>query len=140
MTERRGYRRSEVVPRPIHLALSLVFLAPLAAEAETCIEPVKPEASYLHDAGYSGNEIHAEFEMYFREVEEFLNCWNQVTADVHEDARAAAYDLHDALRRYPSSRDAEDAVAGLGDFIASDAPMIDTGQLILSVGGQGAGE
>ena len=128
------------MPRPIHLALSLLFLAPFVVQAETCIEPVKPEAGYLHDVGYSGNEIHAEFEMYFREVEEFLNCWNHVTADVHEDARTAAYDLHDALRQYPSSRDAKAAIAGLGGFIASDVPLIDTGELILSIGGQGGGE
>lgn len=117
-----------------------IFLAMFGGPsfAENCIEPIKPEANYLHDAGYTGDEIHAAFRDYFREVEDFLNCWNQVTYRVHEEARSASYELSSALRKYPSQHNHDDALEGLGGFIESDAPLIKTGELILTIPGQEA--
>jgi len=122
-----------------HLCFSAFFI--LAAGpvcAENCIEPIKPEAAYLHDAGYTGDEIHAAFRTYFREVEDFLNCWNEVTYRIHDEARSASYELSSALRKYPSRHNHDEAVEGLSGFIASDAPLIETGTLILTTPDQEA--
>lgn len=132
-------RKSPGVARDVGcLCVLLMCIAaiclPFSADAEPCIAPVKPEAQYLKDAGYSREEVHAAFRVYFREVEAFLNCWNDVTARVHAEARVAAAELGRVLRDSPAAEENRHALEGVEGFIASDRPLIETGELVLSIG------
>jgi len=113
-------------------ALTLAGVATSAkALAETCVAASKPDARVLHDSGYSKQEIQTAFEEYFREAEDFLNCWNQVTFRVREEARAASNEYAEALRAYPANDDRRSGDGGDGGFVRSTAPLIDTGELVM---------
>lgn len=77
-------------------AAMAVFAAPVAAQ-ELCIEPIRPESAYLLDAGFSGAEVRSEFRRYFSEVEDYLNCLNETSARVRDDAHVAVYEYQHVL-------------------------------------------
>lgn len=114
--------------KPFILAAAvLAALAAPGAAQELCIEPVRPEAAHLLDAGFSGAEVRVEFRRYFGEVEDYLNCLNETSGRIREDARAAAYDYQQVLET------TEPGKAGQGDdgFRPQSVAMKDTGELFL---------
>ncbi|ATG37837.1 hypothetical protein PhaeoP23_03760 (plasmid) [Phaeobacter piscinae] len=114
--------------RPVILAVAImaVSAAPVAAQ-ELCIEPIRPESVYLLDAGFSGAEIRAEFRRFFSEVEVYLNCLNETSARIRQDARAAAYDYQHVLETTePGKADPAD-----DGFQPPSVALRDTGELFL---------
>ena len=110
--------------------LAAVIMGGLAAPAvaqELCIEPIRPEAAHLLDAGLSGAEVRSEFRRYFSEVEDYLNCLNETSGRIRDDARAAAYDYQHVLETTEPGR--ADQVAN--EFQAPTVAMKDTGELFL---------
>lgn len=114
--------------KPFLLAVAIVAVltAPGAAQ-ELCIEPTRPEAAHLLDAGFSGAEVRAEFRRYFGEVEDFLNCLNETSGRIRDDARAAAFDYQHVLET------TEPGKADQGDdgFQPPNIAMKETGELIM---------
>lgn len=100
--------------------------APAAAE-ELCIEPIRPEAAHLLDAGFSGAEVRSEFRRYFSEVEDYLNCLNEISGRIRDDARAAAYDYQHVLETTEPERGTETSE----DFVPPTVEMKETGELFL---------
>lgn len=83
------------------LTLVIAILAASNSVAqEACIEPVRPDASYLADAGYGAVEIRSVYRSYFSDVEDYLNCLNQTTARIRREATAAAQDYNRVLDQY----------------------------------------
>ena len=82
---------------PILAVAMMAALAAPGAAHELCIEPIRPEAAHLLDAGFSGGEVRTEFRRYFTEVEDYLNCLNETSGRIRDDARAAAYDYQHVL-------------------------------------------
>jgi|OM-RGC.v1.025170521 hypothetical protein len=113
-------------PLILSAAMLAVLTAPGTAQ-ELCIEPIRPEAVHLLDAGLSGAEVRTEFRRYFNEVEDYLNCLNETSARIREDARAAAYDYQHVLES------TEPGEADLGDdgFRPPSVAMKNTGELFL---------
>ena len=113
-------------PLTVSLAMVATLAAPAAAQ-ELCIEPIRPEVAYLLDAGVSGAEVRAEFRRYFSEVEDYLNCMNERSARIRDDARAATYDYQHVLET------TEPGKADQGDdgFQPPSVAMKDTGELFL---------
>ncbi len=114
--------------KPVILAVPImaVFAAPVAAQ-ERCIEPIRPEAAYLLDAGFSGAEVRSEFRRYFSEVEDYLNCLNETSARIREDAQAAVHDYQHVLETTVPDK-ADPAVDG---FQPPSLALYDTGELFL---------
>ncbi len=84
------------------LILVIVMLAASnSAAQEACIEPVRPDAGFLADAGYGAGEIRSAYRSYFSDVEDYLNCLNQASARIRREATAAAQDYNRVLDRYP---------------------------------------
>ncbi|MCE6958107.1 hypothetical protein LAZ40_03430 [Cereibacter sphaeroides] len=118
--------------RFISVAISLVLIACSSAclAAATCLEPVRPDRAFLEDAGFSPAEIRTEYRTYFTDVEDFLNCLNDVAARVRTEARTAAYDFDRALKELPQDRQ---SLSGSEDgFAPSTVPLQETGRLFLS--------
>lgn len=83
---------------------TLVLLLIAAAEAsahESCIEPYRPDAEFLKDGGYNAQEMREEFRIYFSEVEDYLNCLNNSSAKMQQEATAAAQDYNRVLDLHP---------------------------------------
>ncbi len=83
--------------------LTLVIAILVASEGsaqETCIEPVRPDAGYLADAGYDAGEIRSAYRGYFSDVEDYLNCLNHASARIRREATAAAQDYNRVLDQY----------------------------------------
>lgn len=82
-----------------------LIIAMLAASnsggQEACIEPVRPDASYLADAGYEASEIRSAYRGYFSDVEDYLNCLNHASARIRQQATAAVQDYNRVLDQYP---------------------------------------
>ncbi len=114
--------------KPLILAAAIVAVltAPGTAQ-ELCIEPIRPEAAQLLDVGFTGAEVRVEFRRFFSEVEEYLNCLNETSARIRDDARAAAYDYQRVLET------TEPGQADQGDdgFRPPSVAMKDTGELFL---------
>lgn len=114
--------------KPLILSAAIVAaLAVSGAAQELCIEPIRPESAHLLDAGFSGAEVRAEFRRYFSEVEDYLNCLNETSGRIRDDARAAAYDYQQVLET------TEPGKAGRGDegFQPPSVSMKHTGELFL---------
>lgn len=110
--------------------LAAVIMGGLAAPAaaqELCIEPIRPEAAHLLDAGFSGAEVRSEFRRYFSEVEYYLNCLNETSGRIRDDARAAAYDYQHVLEMTKPGRGTETSE----DFVPPTVEMKETGELFL---------
>ena len=113
--------------KPVILAAAAmaVFAAPVATQ-ELCIEPIRPESAFLLDAGFSGGgEIRSEFRRYFSEVEVYLNCLNESSGRIRDDARAATNDYQHVLETKEPSR----ADQGANEFQPSRIEVKDTGEL-----------
>lgn len=121
----------EVAEAPMKpLILSAAMMAALAesgAAQEICIEPIRPESAYLLSAGFSGAELRTEFRRYFSEVEGYLNCLNETSDRIRDDARAAAYDYQRVLE----TTDPGEADQGDDEFQLPSVAMNDTGELFL---------
>lgn len=72
-----------------------------SAAQEACIEPVRPDAGYLADASYDAGEIRSAYRSYFSDVEDYLNCLNQASARIRQEATVAAQDYNRVLDQYP---------------------------------------
>ena len=84
------------------LILVIAMLAASSSVAqEVCLEPVRPDAGYLADAGYGAGEIRSAYRGYFADVEDYLNCLNQTTARIRQEATSAAQDYERVLDQYP---------------------------------------
>ncbi|WP_299960837.1 hypothetical protein [uncultured Roseobacter sp.] len=84
--------------------LTLVIAILVASEGsaqEACIEPVRPDAGYLVDAGHEAVEIRSDYRGYFSDVEDYLNCLNHASARIRRAATAAAQDYNRVLDQYP---------------------------------------
>ena len=114
--------------KPLILAAAIVggFAVPAAAQ-ELCIEPIRPEAAHLLDAGFSGAEVRTEFRRYFSEVEDYLNCLNETSGRIRDDARSAAYDYQHVLETTKPGRGTETRE----DFVPPTVEMKETGELFL---------
>tara|TARA_R100000365_G_C2705014_1_gene42271 strand:- start:288 stop:668 length:381 start_codon:yes stop_codon:yes gene_type:complete len=122
--------------KPFILAAAIVgALAGHAAAQELCIEPIRPESAYLLDAGFSGAEVRAEFRRYFSEVEGYLNCLNERSGRIRNDARAAAYDYQHVLEKTDPGK----ADQGDDGFQPPTVAMKDTGELFLNYRPDAAG-
>lgn len=108
------------------VAMMTALAAPGAAQ-ELCIEPIRPEAAHLLDAGFSGGEVRTEFRRYFSEVEDYLNCLNETSGRIRDDARAAAYDYQHVLETTEPGRGTETRE----DFVPPTVEMKETGELFL---------
>jgi len=115
-----------VKPPILAVAMMAALAAPGAAQ-ELCIEPIRPEAMHLLDAGFSGGEVRKEFRRYFSEVEDYLNCLNETSGRIRDDARAAAYDYQNVLETTEPGR----ADQGANEFQPPTVEMKDTGELFL---------
>lgn len=114
--------------KPLILSAAIVAALTVSGTAqERCIEPSRLEAAPLLDAGFSGAEVRAEFQHYFREVEDYLNCLNEVSGRIREDARAAAYDYQNVLETTEPGKAAQDD----DGFRPQSVAMKDTGELFL---------
>ena len=110
-----------------HLTLMIAILATSKGMAqEVCVEPVRPDAEYLADAGDSAEEIRSAYQGYFSEVEDYLNCLNQASARIRQEATAAAQDYDRVLDRYP-----REAGQGGKSERAPRIEMTDSGTLFL---------
>ncbi|MAE88284.1 hypothetical protein [Salipiger bermudensis] len=107
-------------------AMMAVLVEPGTAQ-ELCIEPIRPESAHLLDAGFSGAEVRAEFRRYFSEVEDYLNCLNETSGRIRDDARAAAYDYQHVLETTEPRRAYQEA----DGFSPPSIEMKDTGELYL---------
>ena len=107
-------------------AMMAVLVEPGTAQ-ELCIEPIRPESAHLLDAGFSGAEVRAEFRRYFSEVEDYLNCLNETSGRIRDDARAAAYDYQHVLETTKPGRGTEIRE----DFVPPTVEMKETGELFL---------
>ncbi|WP_349294788.1 hypothetical protein ABEB22_20275 (plasmid) [Thioclava sp. 'Guangxiensis'] len=113
-------------PLILSAAMLAIITAPGTAQ-EMCIEPIRPEAAHLLDAGFSGAEVRAEFRRYFSEVEHYLNCLNETSAQIRDDAQAAANDYQHVLETTepgPTDQDVD-------GFLPPSVDMTDTGKLYL---------
>jgi len=115
-----------VKPPFLAVAMMAAFAAPGAAQ-ELCVEPIRPEAAHLLDAGFSGAEVRSEFRRYFSEVEDYLNCLNETSGRIRDDARAAAYDYQHVLETTKPGRGTEIRE----DFVPPTVEMKETGELFL---------
>lgn len=114
--------------KPLILSAAIVAaLAEPGAAQELCIEPIKPESAYLLDAGFSGSEVRAEFRRYFSEVEDYLNCLNETSDRIRDDARAAAYDYQQVLE----TTEPGNVERGDEGFQPPTVALKDTGELFL---------
>ena len=113
-------------PSILAAAMITALSAPGAAQ-ELCIEPSRPEAAHLLNAGFSGAEVRTEFRRYFSEVEDYLNCLNENSGRIRDDARAAAYDYQHVLETTEPGR----ADQGTAGFNPPSVEMKDTGELFL---------
>ena len=113
-------------PLAVYLTMVATLGAPAAAQ-ELCTEPIRPESAYLLDAGLSGAEVRAEFRRYFGEVEDYLNCLNETSGRIREDARAAAYEYQHVLETTEPGRLDQDA----NGFALPRVEMKNTGELYL---------
>lgn len=114
--------------RPLIKSAAIVaILAAPAAAQEQCIEPIRPETAHLLDAGFSGAEVRAEFRRYFSEVEDYLNCLNETSGRIRDDARAAAYEYKHVLEMTEPGRADQEAYGLQPPSVA----MKDTGELFL---------
>lgn len=114
--------------KPLTVSLAMVAaLAVPAAAQELCIEPIRPESAYLLDAGLTGAEVRTEFRRYFSEVEDYLNCLNETSGRIRDDARAAAYDYQHVLE----TTEPGEADQGDDGFRPPSVAMRNTGELIL---------
>lgn len=114
--------------KPLILAAAIVAVfAEHGAAQELCIEPIRPEAAQLLDAGFTGAEVRVEFQRFFSQVEEYLNCLNETSARIRDDAQAAAHDYQRVLET------TEPGKADQGDdgFRPPSVAMKDTGELFL---------
>ena len=112
---------------PLLAVAMMAALAAPGASQELCIEPIRPEAAHLLDAGFSGGEVRTEFRRYFNEVEDYLNCLNETSGRIRDDARAAAYDYQHVLETTESGRADQEA----DGFSPPSVEMKDTGELYL---------
>ncbi|WP_298921085.1 hypothetical protein [uncultured Roseobacter sp.] len=87
--------------RRLTLVIAMLTASDSVAQ-EACIEPVRPDAGYLADAGYEAGEIRSAYRGYFSDVEDYLNCLNQSSARIRQEATAAAQDYDRVLDQYPS--------------------------------------
>ena len=114
--------------RPLILSAAIVAALTVSGMAqELCIEPIRPEAAHLFDAGLSDAEVRAEFRRYFSQVEDYLNCLNATSGRISDDARAAAYDYQHVLETTESGKADWDSEG----FRPPRAVMRDTGELFL---------
>ncbi len=87
------------------LRLVMVFVVCIASGAtaqDVCIEPFRPDADSLADSGYEAQGMRDSYRGYFSEVEDYLNCLNQASARIRQDATAAAQDYNRMLDQYPT--------------------------------------
>ncbi|WP_335949695.1 hypothetical protein [Salipiger bermudensis] len=114
--------------KPVILAAAIVMGSTVPGTAqELCVEPIRPEAAHLLDAGFSGAEVRAEFRRYFNEVEDYLNCLNDASGRIRDDARAAAYDYQKVLE----TKEPGKADQGDDGFRPPSVAMKNTGELFL---------
>ncbi|WP_299869730.1 hypothetical protein [uncultured Roseobacter sp.] len=107
-----------------------MVVAMLAASSsvaqEVCLEPVRPDAGYLADAGYGAGEIRLAYRGYFSDVEDYLNCLNRSSARIRREATAAAQDYNRVLDQYPV-----DPGQGSEPELVPRIEMTDSGTLFL---------
>lgn len=114
------------------LILVIVMLAASnSAAQDACIQPVRPDAGYLADAEYRAGEIRSAYRGYFSDVEDYLNCLNQTSARIRQEATAAAQDYDRVLDQYP----AQPGQGGESER-APRIEMTDTGTLFLDYQGK----
>ena len=95
----------------------------------SCPEPLKPIiSSYV--ARVAEDDLRRDFELYFREVEDYLNCLSAETHRVTVEAQQAAYELDQVFSRFPDS-------PGLTPRIVDRPPMVSSGHLNLDYRGAG---
>lgn len=68
---------------------------------EACLEPLRPDAEYLADGGYEGQDMRDAYRGYFSQVEDYLNCLNRASSRIREEATATAQDYNRVLDQYP---------------------------------------
>ena len=104
---------------------------PQIAAPVTCLEPLKPMVAAFVEAG-TEDDLRQEFELYFKEVETYLNCLNSESGRVRADAREAANEYSRVLDRIPPPPyEAEP------DVILQE-PMVSSGRLNLDYRGGGS--
>lgn len=84
--------------------LVMVFVVCIASGAtaqEACIEPFRPDIHYLADGGSDAQDMRSAYQVYFSEVEDYLNCLNHSSARIRQEATAAAQDYNRVLDQYP---------------------------------------
>lgn len=94
-----------------------------------CLEPLKPIVSAYVERG-EGSELRRDFEVYFKEVETYLNCLNAERSRVMVEAQRAAYELDQVFDRFP------DGSTG-PSLMVERPPMVSSGYLNLDYRGAG---
>lgn len=114
--------------KPLILSAAIVAALTVSGTAqELCIQPIRPEAAHLLDAGFSGAEVRVEFRRYFNEIEDYLNCLNAKSGRIRGEARSAAYDYQHVLE----TTELGDAGQVDDEFQPPSVAMKDTGELFL---------
>lgn len=106
--------------------------APQFTPPETCLEPFKPAVAFFVETG-TEDELRQEFELYFREVDAYLNCLNAESSRVHQEAQQAANEYRRVLDRVPpppyKAQPESEAIPS--------QPMVTSGELNLDYRGSG---
>lgn len=86
--------------QPAQITAHETEAAPQIAAPAPCLQPIKPVVAAFVETGTEG-ELRQEFEIYFQEVEIYLNCLNAETGRVRAEAQKAANEYSRALDRIP---------------------------------------
>jgi hypothetical protein len=103
------------------------FAGPIA-----CSEPLKPIVFGHEDSDPEG-ELRQEYELYFKEVEAYLNCLNAEAHRVHAEAQQAANEYSRVLDRTPPPP----WKAQPDPILVPIEPMVTSGTLNLDFRGSG---
>lgn len=103
------------------------FAGPVA-----CLEPLQPIVSGYKDSDQEG-ELRQEYDLYFKEVETYLNCLNAEANRVHAEAQRAANEYSRVLDRTPPPP----FKAQSDPDVMPTGPMVTSGTLNLDFRGSG---
>lgn len=98
----------------------------------TCLDPLKPIVSGYKDSDQEGT-LRQEYELYFKEVEAYLNCLNAEARRVHAEAQRAANEYSRVLDRTPPPP----YKAQPDPVVIPTEPMVNSGTLNLDFRGSG---
>lgn len=97
--------------------------------SQVCMEPLKPfVSSYVEENAIE--ELRQDFELYFHDVEIYLNCLNKEAYRIRLEAERATYEMNNVFKQFPDKNSNTPQAVG-------HPPMINSGHLNLDYKGVG---